>query len=376
MKKKLSILIHSLAAGGAERVVSILLHELNDKYHITLFLLNDTIFYDIPKNIKIVYLDNSLETESGIQKLLKLPLLAWKYKKLNDSEISLSFMYRPNYINILARMMTMVSKVIISERAMPSLQHKNGLQGFVNKILIKTLYKKADIITANSLGNSQDLKVNFDCNNIITINNPFDINKIQRLKQENIEFRDEQFTFITVGRLDSGKNHKLLIEAMKSIDAKLYVIGDGKLRKEIEKQIIDNNLQNNIILLGMQQNPYKYLAQADCFVFSSLNEGFPNVLVEALACGLPIISTDCESGPREILAPSSNMNFKLQNGVEICTYGVLTPINRIDNLTQAMNLLINDQELRNSYKEKAIQRAMEFNASIIIKQIIHTIENA
>lgn len=198
-------------------------------YDITLFLMNDTIFYDIPKDIKIIYLENSNPFESGIKKLLKLPVLAYRYKKLNRSDISLSFMNRPNYINILAKLFGMKSKVIISERAMPSLQHKYGIQGQINRFLIKSLYKYSDIITANSMGNSSDLVQNFGCKDVVTINNPFDISKITELSDEDVKFRDNKFTFITIGRLDSGKNHTLMIEAMQNIEAKLYIIGDGYL---------------------------------------------------------------------------------------------------------------------------------------------------
>ncbi|MCK9453842.1 MAG: glycosyltransferase, partial [Sulfurimonas sp.] len=216
-------MIYSLASGGAERVVSILLDELKDKYDITLFLMNETIFYKIPKDIKIFYLENSYPRESGIKKLLKLPFLAWRYKKLNSAEVSLSFMNRPNYISILAKILGMKSKVVVSERAMPSLQHKSGLQGFINRTLIKYLYKSADIITANSKGNTHDLQNSFGCKNVVTINNPFDLEKIETYSREEVDFRDEKFTFITVGRVDSGKNHKLLVEAIKDIDAKLYI---------------------------------------------------------------------------------------------------------------------------------------------------------
>ena len=368
MKKKLSILIYSLASGGAERVVSILLDELKDKYDITLFLMNETIFYKIPKDIKIFYLENSYPRESGIKKLLKLPFLAWRYKKLNSAEVSLSFMNRPNYISILAKILGMKSKVVVSERAMPSLQHKSGLQGFINRTLIKYLYKSADIITANSKGNTHDLQNSFGCKNVVTINNPFDLEKIETYSREEVDFRDEKFTFITVGRVDSGKNHKLLVEAIKDIDAKLYIVGDGELRSALEEQIRELNLKDKVVLLGRQSNPYKYLAKADCFVFSSLYEGFPNVLIEALACGLPVISGDCQSGPREILAPESDVKIQLKDEVEFAEYGILVPLNSVEKLKEAMNKIMTSEDLRNRYKEKAQQRARGFDVKKIIKQ--------
>ena len=135
MKKRLSILIYSLANGGAERVVSILLNDLKDIYDINLFLMCDNIFYCVPDNVKITFLEKSSVDENGIKKLLKLPFLSYRYKKLNKSDVSLSFMNRPNYINIISKILGMKGKVVISERSMPSLQHKSGMQGKINKVL-------------------------------------------------------------------------------------------------------------------------------------------------------------------------------------------------------------------------------------------------
>ncbi|MCK4440487.1 MAG: glycosyltransferase, partial [Sulfurovaceae bacterium] len=105
MRQKLSILVNDLDSGGAERVVSILLDMLHKKYDITLFILHNIIFYDIPKDIRIVIVGNSKLSDSGIVKLLKLPYLAWRYKKINkNSPCSISFLSRSNYINILAKL--------------------------------------------------------------------------------------------------------------------------------------------------------------------------------------------------------------------------------------------------------------------------------
>ncbi|MCK9455650.1 glycosyltransferase, partial [Sulfurimonas sp.] len=186
--------------------------------------------------------------------------------------------------------------------------------------------------------------------------------------REEVDFRDEKFTFITVGRVDSGKNHKLLVEAIKDIDAKLYIVGDGELRSALEEQIRELNLKDKVVLLGRQSNPYKYLAKADCFVFSSLYEGFPNVLIEALACGLPVISGDCQSGPREILAPESDVKIQLKDEVEFAEYGILVPLNSVEKLKEAMNKIMTSEDLRNRYKEKAQQRARGFDVKKIIKQ--------
>jgi N-acetylgalactosamine-N,N'-diacetylbacillosaminyl-diphospho-undecaprenol 4-alpha-N-acetylgalactosaminyltransferase len=318
----------------------------------------------------VVVVGDANLNDNGLLKLLKLPILGWQYKKLNrDSSISISFLSRSNYINIFARIFGMQGRVIVSERAMPSLQYRGSMQGDINRFLIKKLFKRADLVVANSKGNAIDLNKNFDIQNTIVINNLFDIEKIESLSKEKAD-TDNSFIFVTIGRLDEGKNHKLLINAIgrSKIDAKLYIIGDGVLREKLDKQIREMELEERVFLLGKKKNPYKYLSKADCFVFASSREGFPNVLVEALACRLPIISTDCQSGTREILAPSTDVEFQINIDIELAEYGVLTPIHSLEDMIKAMNLMKESEELRDRYRAKSHTRAMEFDKERIIKE--------
>ena len=367
-QQPLSILIYSLASGGAERVVSILINKLYQKFDITLFLINDTIFYNLPSEIKIVYLEKSNPNESGIQKLLKLPFLAWKYKKLNKSSTSLSFMYRPNYINALAKLFGMKSVVITSERSFPSAQKNQGLQGKINLLLIKWLYKKATYTITNALASKYDLNINFKLKNVTTVYNPFDLNQISKQAKEAINIRMDGFCFISIGRLEPGKNHELMIKSMIPISAKLFIIGEGLLKEKLQTTIKKYHLEHKVFLLGRQKNPFRYLAKANCFLFTSNYEGFPNVLVEALACGLPVISTDCLSGPREILAPNSNIHKQIKDTIQLAEYGILTPIHNKKRLIEAMNIMITDHTLRKNYSKNAIKRASDFDADKIINQ--------
>ncbi len=362
-----------MAAGGAERVTSILIKEFCKSYNITLFLINNDIFYDIPKNTKIIYFENHISSKNGILKFLKLPFFALKYMffcKKYDIDISMSFMNQSNYINILSKLFGCKSKVIINERAFPTEVYKTkSIKNVVSKLLIKTLYLKADVIVANSKGNALDLSSNFAIKNVIIINNPVEI------QDTGIKQINDKFTFITIGRLDSGKNHSLIINAMVDKDAILYIIGRGELKSQLQNQIKELKLEKKVFLLGEQKNPFIYLLKSDCFIFSSNYEGFPNVLLEALACELPIISTDCKSGPREILAPNTNINFQLKNNIEIAQYGILTSINDYNGLSKAMFKIIKDTKLLASYKKKAIIRANDFDKSKISKKYIEIIEN-
>jgi N-acetylgalactosamine-N,N'-diacetylbacillosaminyl-diphospho-undecaprenol 4-alpha-N-acetylgalactosaminyltransferase len=371
MRKKLSILVNDLDSGGAERVVSVLLDMLKDRYDITLFLMHNILFYDISDEIKIVILGNSHPKESGVKKLFKLPYLAWIYRNLNrDADISISFLTRPCYITIIAKIMGMRAKVVINERAMPTLYYQYGLHGKINRFLIKKLYNRADIVVGNSRGNTIDLEKNFNIRDTRVINNLFDIEKIDRLSQEKQTLCNNGYIFITIGRLDEGKNHILLLHAIREVDARLYIIGDGKLSSYLEEQIEEMDLSKKVTLLGRRKNPYRYISKADCFLFASNHEGFPNVLVEALACRLPVISTDCQSGPREILAPSTDVTFQIKEDIELAEYGILTPTNNIESMVKAMKQIQKSRELQENYRNKSIMRAMEFDKDKIIDEFI------
>ncbi len=370
-KKKMSIFLYSLAAGGAERVAATLINRLEPGYDITLFLMRSSIFYDLPKDIRIVYLEDSDPRESGIMKLLKLPLLAWRYKRYNDAPVSLSFMNRPNYVNVLAKLFGMRSKVIVSERSTPSQMYGDGsLQSKINRFLIRALYAKADVVTSNSLGNSRDLEEHFGLRGVVTLNNLFDLERIGQLSQELVTVEKKRFTFITVGRLDANKNHRLLIDAVRNVDADLWIIGDGELRSSLEQYISESGLEDRVVLLGQRPNPFAYISKADCFVFSSLHEGFPNVLVEALACGLPVISTDCPNGPREILAPSGTKETLLgfNDGIERARYGILVPNGNEIRMTEAMELIAGNMEMREEYGNRAGERSRDYGIENIIHQ--------
>jgi glycosyltransferase involved in cell wall biosynthesis len=131
---------------------------------------------------------------------------------------------------------------------------------------------------------------------------------------------------LTVGRLAAQKNHELLIRAFALVRrkraAKLIILGEGELRQRLQQLIAEEGLQNDVLLPGFVTNPWPYLGSADLFALSSNFEGYPLVLIEAMRSGLPVVSTDCESGPREILDGGR--------------YGALVPMGDADALAEAI----------------------------------------
>lgn len=369
---KIALFLYSMAGGGAERVVSYLLPFLTSQgYVVYLVLMNDTISYSIPKDVEIHYLEKSKPNENGFFKLLKLPILAFKYarllKRLKITH-SFSLLTRPNYINVLAQNFANAStKTIISERAHPSLQYGYGdAQSKINNRLIKKLYPKADFIIGNSKGNAEDLIDNYDIHpdKIKVIHNPIDLQVIEEIPAISNFFDSSYFNMVTVGRMDGGKNHQLLIKAIKNVqNARLYILGAGVLKDDLLQLTKELQLENRVYFLGFDSNPYKYLKSADIFVFGSNHEGFPNVLLEAMACGLPILTTNCKSGPDEIMEldePSDDEIMKTR-------YGILTPVGDVDLMAQGMVYFIQNPEYLQSCKINVRQRIRAFEKEGILK---------
>ncbi|NOQ29779.1 MAG: glycosyltransferase [Helicobacteraceae bacterium] len=370
MKKKLAILIYSLGAGGAEKVVTTLLPALIEKFDVTLVLMNETISYDLKGFNNIHFLENSVATENGFLKLLKLPFLAYKYKQFankNCIDLSLSLLVRPNLIAILSKLMGSKSTIIVSEHSLVSQQYSyKNLQSKINKFLIKIFYNHSDRIVAVSNGVAKDLTNNFHIKNqITTIYNPIELDEIDRKKVEEVDFNFDKFTFITIGRLDDGKNHKLMISAFSKLtdrNTQLLIIGEGDLRAPLEKLSVDLGVEHRVFLIGQVSNPYKYLHRANCFLLTSKYESFGMVLVEALACDLPIISTECESGPIEILKTKE------------FTYAILVENYSQELFTKAMQTLLSDRSLLELYKKSAKVRSHDFAKKIAIKQYVKLLD--
>lgn len=351
---KFVVLLYSLGAGGAERITSLLLENLANEYEITLVLLEDISNYPLAKGVQKVILGHNTTRESGFKKLLKLPLLAFKYRRIiQNSDISLSLMTRPNYINILAGMLCKMRhkspRILICERSHPSKQYGYpNLSSKINRFLISLLYNKADKISANSPQNLLDLKENFGIleDKLTLLTNFFDLTKIAAQSTEDSTFKTKilekkaqgRFIFISIGRLDSGKNHRLIIDCMCEFKevADLFILGEGKKRNALEEQIKALGLESCVHLLGQTSNPYAPLSVADCFVFASNHEGFPNVLVESLSLKIPIITTNC--APREILAPKGEF-IDTQKKCEIGEGGVTIPLNDKDSMVFAMRFI-------------------------------------
>ena len=257
---------------------------------------------------------------------------------------------------------------------------------------IKHFYNYFDKIITVSYGNKKLIEKRFSLKNVEVIYNAVDVQNYLKLSEEPIEdeyreiFKDS-FVFINIGRLTEQKGQWFLIRAFKKVveahsNAKLIILGEGKLRKGLEDLIRKLNLGNKIFLIGVHKNPFKFLKNSQCYVHSSLWEGLPNTLIEALTLNLPVISTDCETGPREILAPELDIDKKIDYPY-FGKYGILIKpfsreyifkdleekplIEQEKQLAELMIRMIENEELRKRYSN-GLERARDFDIEKIIRK--------
>lgn len=380
-KPKLLIFINTLQIGGAERVVSLLLAHLKDDFEIHLALYSSYIDYAIPEGVKILDFKQPL-LQNKIIRFLKLPSISLKlfrYLKKNNINSSVAFLYRPCYVNaIIKSFLGYRGQVIMCEGThQTTMQESHSvIYRMFSKFMVMYSYKRADLILANSYAIQTDLIENFKIKTPVrVVYNPVDLQLIKSNAAEEPDFVFEKdcFHFITVGNLRKEKNQLLMIQAffiLKNLPCKLLVVGAGAMEQELKQKVWDLGLTEKVIFCGFDKNPFKYVSRADCFVLSSNVEGFPNVLIEALACGKPVISTDCSSGPRELLAPATDLHHRALNTYEVGEYGILTPVKDVISLANAMKKMYEETELRKLFASKAAKRAEQFDVDEI-KQYFH-----
>lgn len=383
------IIIPSLSGGGAERAASVLASELCKKHTVTVVTYYSTDKdYVIDKNVSVKCLEIS-GGSNGIKKAVncinRIRILK-KLKKDLAIDCSISFLYAPNFENVMSRNN---EKTIVSLRNKYSVNYK-GFKGKINSYTCK----KADLSVALSKNVMYDQIVNYGTpeNKIITIYNPCNIELINEMAGEPVP--DQMFmsirerfdrVIINAGRLNGQKGQWHLIRSFKEVIKKhpstaLVILGEGELRPYLKSLIRDSGLSDNVFLLGFHPNPYPFLKKSDIFAFTSLYEGFGNILLEAMACGLPVISCDCDAGPRELMAPDSDIRC-FADHVQLEQYGILTkvmdgtrykaddPISEEEKMfAEGINKMLDEEELLNHYSLRSGKRIRDFSKEIIAEE--------
>jgi glycosyltransferase involved in cell wall biosynthesis len=374
------MLITTLSGGGAERVPSELSLNLNKKINHRIVLLKNKISYPVDKQPISMNFDFSKPSFYSIFFTLVVGTL--KYKKLikkYNTNVSMSFLVMDNFINILSNIFNKKTKVIVSVHATLSNKFKDTVTDKIAILFIKKLYNHADVIIAVSEGVRDELQSTFrlDSKKIRVISNPINISQIEHLKNEPVEeamFLDGVPVIINVGRLNEVKGQWHLIRAFSKVRSrkkcKLCILGEGHMRSKLEELIADLDLNDDVFLLGWKENPYKYIYRSSWFVLSSISEALPYSIIEAMACGCPVISTDCNFGPREILG--DNKYGLLVPPMDLKYYDAKEPLTVEENiLADTIIKNIDDNETIKKYSELGIKRSFDFD----ITKIINIYEN-
>lgn len=369
MKKKVLIITSSLTfSRGAPKVAAALTMSLSSKYNVSTLTFHHS---DKLYPFKGTYF--SINEKSRFSHLINRLIKLYYAIKFISPDIIITFMSRTSFWLIpLKYIFNLNMPLIIDVTTNPNLHYKKRIYG---KFLVRYLFplKKANAIVPVSKELKEIFNKDFKIpnNKIIPIYNSIDVEKIQKKAQEKVDDFEEVFNdknimkFITVGRLSGEKGHRYLIEAYSKVikeipNSRLFIIGEGTLRRQLEELITVKELKKYVILLGSVKNPYNYISRANIFVLPSLHEGLPYVLLEALACKTPIISTDCKTGPKEIL----------ENG----EYGLLVNTADSNDLANKMIQLAKDKTAREVFSKRSAQQVKIFDNKKFTDNWVNLIE--
>lgn len=359
--KNITIFHQNMVFGGVEKVTINLLKNLDrNKFKIKLVLvyLEGELLKDIPEDIEIFSLLKKKNNQNFLlkflRKIIELGLMKYRLKKIIKNE---DIFFNMNLRNI--RLNICLKKFKNKKIGWFHTTINSDVQTSLVKFNYK-LFEQYKVIYNVSKEGKKDFDIALPefYKKSKVLYNSFDLDKI---KEKSLEFLEESNYILAVGRLlNAHKGFDILIDAVKKlkiegIDIKLIIVGDGPDRLKIEQQIEQNSLEKEIFIKGFDENPYKWMHRSKVFVLSSNYEGLPTVLIEALACGVAIVSTNCKCGPNEIL----------NNG----EFGVLVPTGDSEALKNGIKKVLLDKKLQIKLKEKALTRALEFSNDRVIKQL-------
>lgn len=360
-KIKILFVLGNLGGGGAQRVsLNILRHINREQFIPALALVNSQGDYMelLPDDVVI----HDLKARRARYAFLPLahlvgrvkPSIVFSTAPYVDQSVCLASGLRPHF-----------PKLVFRSPNFTSVSGKEATRAV--RLMTRWSYSRASMVIASTQAMKRDLQTNLRVppSKTRVIPNPLDLTMIHAMQKEPANHpwfkrhgRDYQPTIIAVGSLEKQKGFSYLLRAFalaaSVIPSRLAILGKGKQRNQLEALVTELDIVENVSFMGFQQNPFKYLARSDLFVLSSLWEGFPNVLVEAMACGTPVVSTDCPSGPNEIISHETD--------------GLLVPPKDPEALAEAILRVLKDSKLAAKLAENGRARVADFEAKRIVKQ--------
>ncbi|MCK4784085.1 MAG: glycosyltransferase [Desulfobacteraceae bacterium] len=350
-----------LAGGGAERIVQLLLTHIDRSRHSpTLILLEDKVEYEIPPDITVKCLHK--RTPVGFFRLIyKLA----KILKQEKPDAVISFLTYPNIVLLLAKLLIRYKgNVFVSERSNPEVSISNQNRPRLFRFLVRKLYPLSNCVISLSKGVADRLDKGFSIpkEKIRVIHNSIDTQKVKTKARELPNWKWYQDTdmpiIIAVGRLTKAKAYPDLLRAFAAVRQKypcrLVILGEGREQQALNKLAAHLDIPNDVAFLGFQENPFSFMAHSNVFALSSHWEGFGNVIIEAMACGVPVVSTNCPYGPSEIITDGVN--------------GLLVPVGDTDAMAEAVLKLLKDETIRKRLAEAGEKRAEDFRVEKMVAE--------
>lgn len=366
---KVLVVVPSIAPGGQEKIAINTVKGLQNKCDIQLVVFARCM-NEYPIDLDVISLD-AKSTKTYIQKIIMQIIRIVRLAKVRNSkkiDIVYSLGNTANLTNALSGVFSK-GKTVIS------------IHGYANvnrNILSAITYALADATVCVSEYLRRKVERLYpNIKMLSTVYNGIDISGIHKSIKDRKKNESKIFNFVAVGRLEYVKGFDRLLKAFAFVKERyaihLNIVGDGSEKSRLIQIAKKLNIEEDIFFWGYQENPYAIMASSDAMVLSSRNEGFPNVIIEALACDLPVVSVDCDSGPREILTGAFDAP-KVQ-GVYLGKYGILTENSIcedvvIQNLAKGMCEIIRNDELRNIYALNACMRANDFSNENYVNNIL------
>ncbi|MBR5295184.1 MAG: glycosyltransferase, partial [Clostridia bacterium] len=329
--KKCLLLIPRMGNGGAERVMATIANNLCEENEVQIVTMTDAeSFYALDERVKIVGLGQNVNRKNKLTLLVSMAFGGIKTffalkKKIGEEkpDVVLSFLQSANMMAILLKMFGSKFRLVVSERCDPA------ERSFGNRFFEKHFYHKADVTVCQSKKVIEFFKEK-DRAKMVVIPNPIAASAIP----ERFEGK-RRHTVVGVGRLSGQKNFEMLISAFASLperfsDYTLEIYGGGPLEEKLNALITEKGLTERAKLMGVKKNVMHYISDAALYVMSSNYEGFPNALAEAMATGIPVISTDFSTGVAGDIVKEEN--------------GVVIPVGDEKALLFAMEKMLSEEE--------------------------------
>jgi glycosyltransferase involved in cell wall biosynthesis len=357
--KSIAFVINSLEGGGAERVMCNLLRTMQGTFNknnckVYLILLDNLPeLQQCPDYVEKVTLHSK-------GKLLISYFQCKQWVKHNSPDLLVSFLTRSNIVTTLIGKRVDIP-TIISERVNASSHFATARTGFISKLMVKSVYPKATCVVPVSQGVMLDLVQNYAVSKskCTVMYNAYDQAVLSEKAAQTVTDLPAKPYIIGIGRLMPNKNFSLLIKALDLSQSQrdLVILGQGPELDNLSNLITGLGLEKRVHLLGFKENPYPYLKNADYLVSTSNAEGFPNGIAEAMCLGKPVIATNCQSGPAEILTG----NDATQTNSFLCAeHGILCEVNNVKAVSQAIDNIEANQQIA-VYQQKSMARAVTFS---------------